>query len=344
MPLPYSADLRERVLLAYEHGEGTAAELARRFRLALNTVKNWVRAAEREGRRVAKPLGHGPEPRLGAAEREVLCQLVATDNHATLAEYGARLAGQTGVRVSRPVLCVTLKRLGLARKKDAPGERAGTRRCRRRTRRLCRRDQDRRARGPCLSRRDRGQHQADPALCARAARPARLWHRTRPLASPHRARRAGAERPGLRHDRARCHRRAGVSDVSARGRDPRPAPAQAGRHSHYGPPRRPSSPPDARTLGPSTGSGVPASRCCPCRATPPTCRRSNPAGPSSRRCCAPPSRARSRPSKSRSLLPSIPSPPKMPRAGSAIAGMLCQAKPKTALAFESSRTASSPMS
>ena len=121
MPLPYSADLRERVLLAYEHGEGTAAVLARRFRLALNTVKNWVRAAEREGRRVAKPLGHGPEPRLGAAAREVLCRLVAADNHATLAEYGARLAGQTGVRVSRPVLCVTLKRLGLARKKRRSG-------------------------------------------------------------------------------------------------------------------------------------------------------------------------------------------------------------------------------
>jgi hypothetical protein len=44
MPLPYSADLRERVLVAYEHGEGTAAALARRFRVALNTVKNWVRA------------------------------------------------------------------------------------------------------------------------------------------------------------------------------------------------------------------------------------------------------------------------------------------------------------
>jgi transposase len=121
MPLPYSTDLRERVLVAYEHGEGTAAALARRFRVALNTVKNWVRAAENEGRRVAKPLGHGPEPRLGAAEREVLRQLVAADNDATLAEYGARLAAQTGVRVSRPVLCVTLKRLGLRRKKRRSG-------------------------------------------------------------------------------------------------------------------------------------------------------------------------------------------------------------------------------
>ena len=121
MPLSYSADLRERVLVAYEHGEGTAAALARRVRVALNTVKNWVRAAESEGRRVAKPLGRGPEPRLGAAEREVLRQLVAADNHATLAEYGARLAAQTGIHVSRPVLSVTLKRLGLTRKKRRSG-------------------------------------------------------------------------------------------------------------------------------------------------------------------------------------------------------------------------------
>lgn len=119
MPLPYSADLRERVLLAHEHGEGNAAA---RVRVAVNRVKNWVRVAGSEGRRVAKPLGHGPEPRLGAAAREVLRQLVAADNDAALAEYGARLAAQTGVSVSQPVLSVTLKRLGLLRKKDAPGE------------------------------------------------------------------------------------------------------------------------------------------------------------------------------------------------------------------------------
>ena len=121
MPLPYSADLRERVLVAYEHGEGTAAALARRFRVALNTVKNWVRAVATEGRRVAKPLGRGPAPRLGMAECEVLRQLVAADNDATLAEYCARLAAQTGVNVSRPVLCITLKHLGLRRKKRRSG-------------------------------------------------------------------------------------------------------------------------------------------------------------------------------------------------------------------------------
>ena len=117
MPLPYSADLRGRVLWAHEHGEGDAAALAARFRLALNTVKNWVRAAEREGRRVAKPLGRGPAPRLGEREQAVLRLLVAADNDATLSEYRERLVAQTGVRVSVPVLCVALKRFGLSRKK-----------------------------------------------------------------------------------------------------------------------------------------------------------------------------------------------------------------------------------
>jgi transposase len=121
MPLPYSADLRKRVLLAHEHGAGNASTLAGRFRVARSTVRNWVRAAATEGRRVAKPLGRGPAPRLGVPEQEVLRQLVAADNDATLAEYGAQLQMQTGISVSRPVLCVTLKRLGLSRKKRPSG-------------------------------------------------------------------------------------------------------------------------------------------------------------------------------------------------------------------------------
>jgi transposase len=94
MPLPYSADLRERVLLAHEHGEGNAATLARRFRVAVNTVKNWVRAAVTEGRRVAKPMHHGPAPRLGTAEREILCRLVAAK---TIAPEDLVFLDETGV-------------------------------------------------------------------------------------------------------------------------------------------------------------------------------------------------------------------------------------------------------
>jgi transposase-like protein len=45
MPQPYSADLRERVLVAYEQGEGSQVAIARRFRVCPATVCNWIRQA-----------------------------------------------------------------------------------------------------------------------------------------------------------------------------------------------------------------------------------------------------------------------------------------------------------
>ncbi len=40
MPQPYSADLRERVLVAYEQGEGSQVAIAHRFRVCPATVCN----------------------------------------------------------------------------------------------------------------------------------------------------------------------------------------------------------------------------------------------------------------------------------------------------------------
>jgi transposase len=123
MPLPYSADLRERVLMAWEQGEGTAAELATRFRVSKATVNNWRRAWRADGRRHAKTLGRGPAPRLDAGAREVLRELVTADKDATLAEYRDQLYERTGIRVSPAVLCLTLQRMALPRKKRPFGRR-----------------------------------------------------------------------------------------------------------------------------------------------------------------------------------------------------------------------------
>jgi transposase len=133
MVRPYSADLRERVLAAWEQGEGTAAELAQRFRVSKATVNNWRRALRTEGRRHAKPLGHGPAPRLDAAARETLQRLVEANNDATLAEYRTQLGEQTGIWVSAAVLCLTLQRLKLSRKKRPCGPRNGSARMWRRS-------------------------------------------------------------------------------------------------------------------------------------------------------------------------------------------------------------------
>jgi transposase-like protein len=61
MPQPYSADLRERVLVAYEQGEGSQVVIARRFRVCPATVCNWIRQASHEG----APRPQAPPRRTG---------------------------------------------------------------------------------------------------------------------------------------------------------------------------------------------------------------------------------------------------------------------------------------
>jgi transposase len=115
MPRAYSIDLRQRVLVAHEAGEGSQAEVARRYRVGERTLSGWLKAARAEGRRGPKPRGGGRAP-LGG-EATTLATLVAERNDATLAEYADRLVERTGVRRSLAAVCRALQALGLVRKK-----------------------------------------------------------------------------------------------------------------------------------------------------------------------------------------------------------------------------------
>lgn len=119
MPRACSADLRERVLAAYEADEGSQAEVARRFRLSERTVSRWLRAVRVESRREPKTPGHR-RTRLGG-QGAVLADLVTEQNDATLAEYAERLMARTGVRRSLAAVCRALKAMGLVRKKRRSG-------------------------------------------------------------------------------------------------------------------------------------------------------------------------------------------------------------------------------
>ena len=125
MPSPYSADLRERVLLADAAGLSPAV-VAARFGVGLSTVYLWRQQARAEGRRCAKPHGGGRARGIDPAGEAILWGLVAERNDRTLDEYRELLAAGGGPQVSRPTLCRTLRRLGLRRKKDAARQRAGS--------------------------------------------------------------------------------------------------------------------------------------------------------------------------------------------------------------------------
>src|SRR3954452_16969841 len=117
MPKPYSADLRERVLLAGESGLPPAI-VARRFGVGLSTVYLWRHQARAEGRRCAKPHSGGRARGIDAAGEAILRALVSERNDRTLDEYTEQLATRTGrARISRPTLCRVLRRFGLWRKK-----------------------------------------------------------------------------------------------------------------------------------------------------------------------------------------------------------------------------------
>ena len=115
MARPYSVDLRERVLQAHEAGEGSQRVLAARFAVSVGTVCGWLGLVRREGRRAPRAHGRGRRP-LGGADPQVVADLVAEQNDATLAQYRTRLC--TGIWVSEAALCRALTRLGLSRKKD----------------------------------------------------------------------------------------------------------------------------------------------------------------------------------------------------------------------------------
>src|SRR3954447_10733539 len=95
MPTPYSADLRERVLLADEAGLPPAV-VAQRFGVGLARVYLWGWQARAQGRRCAKPHGGGRARGIGTAGEAILRALVAERNDRTLDEYRELLAVRSG--------------------------------------------------------------------------------------------------------------------------------------------------------------------------------------------------------------------------------------------------------
>jgi transposase len=132
----YSADLRERTLLACARGKLSRAKVAALFRIGESTLYRWLGTWRTEGRREAKPHAGGPEPRLDAAALDELKAIVAEANDLSLAEHATKLQERTGVTVSGPTVSRALKKLGLPRKKDPAGAGAGPARYRRRPRGL----------------------------------------------------------------------------------------------------------------------------------------------------------------------------------------------------------------
>ena len=81
-----SMDLRQRIIEAYDAGEGTRQEIAQRFRVSLGMVKKLLQQRRATGDIAARHRLAGRKPKITAAHRERLAVLVRQRSDRTLEE------------------------------------------------------------------------------------------------------------------------------------------------------------------------------------------------------------------------------------------------------------------
>ena len=118
--MAYSLDLRRRIVEAVEEGQ-KHQDVAARFKVGVATVRRYL-SRSGAGELVAKaPPGRSAS--IPPEAYELLKEQVRQHNDATLAKHCELWEEQQGVKVSVVVMCRTMQRAGLPRKKDAEGER-----------------------------------------------------------------------------------------------------------------------------------------------------------------------------------------------------------------------------
>src|SRR3954454_8949550 len=114
--IPYSQDLRERILETVRRGAGSLRQIARRFLVSVSLVTRLLRAHRGTGSLDPKPHGGGHPAALGPEDLERLRELVGQQPDATLEELRQGL----GASCSTMTISRALRKLGLPRKKKVP--------------------------------------------------------------------------------------------------------------------------------------------------------------------------------------------------------------------------------
>jgi transposase len=109
--------VRKKVLMAYQHQEGSIRQLAKRFTVSPRFVGELVSRFRRTGSYAPQPQRGGTPPRLDAEGQKIICECVQQHPDATLAERCPLYAEHCQVLPSRSTLHRTLVLLKLTRKK-----------------------------------------------------------------------------------------------------------------------------------------------------------------------------------------------------------------------------------
>lgn len=108
-----SLDLRERILAAYDRGEGTREQVARRFCVSLGMVKKLIQQRRHTGDIAPRHDRSGRRPRILASHRQAMRTLLCDKPDMTLEE----LRSAVKLDCSLPAIHYALEKMGLTYKK-----------------------------------------------------------------------------------------------------------------------------------------------------------------------------------------------------------------------------------
>jgi transposase len=108
-----SNDLRERIVAAYDRGDGTRQQIAERYDVSLGMVKKLLRQRERTGDVASRHRFSGRKPTITVKHEQQLRRLVRDHPDMTLEE----LRNATGLSCTPQAIHYALERIGLPLKK-----------------------------------------------------------------------------------------------------------------------------------------------------------------------------------------------------------------------------------
>ena len=121
MPGAHPIALRERVVTAYKNGEGSFAELGKRFNVGEASVNRWVNLERRTGSVAPKARGGARVSRAITPEAmKYLVLLVEDDPTWTTTELAEELKEALGIEVGRHTVGRALRRAGFTSKRGSP--------------------------------------------------------------------------------------------------------------------------------------------------------------------------------------------------------------------------------
>ncbi len=118
MPIVYFLDLRKKVFSAWQAGEGSQRELAKRFNVSLSFIRDLSRRYKETGTIAPKPQGGDRRSKLQEKEQKIVKEIVESKNELYLREIQNIIQNQTGIVISVSSLCRTLQKRQLRRQKN----------------------------------------------------------------------------------------------------------------------------------------------------------------------------------------------------------------------------------